>query len=525
MTEIAEGPLPVSTASRRVLTGTSAAEGFGVGRALRLGRNGAASDATARRSLIEAIVQVRRDLAELLVSLPAAEAELFAPEAHILDEIEPQLLERERGGDSPEEIIFASTNCGCTDLVIDLRERLLGALQGAHGESAHGAVGHHGGDLVLLADSVTPSLVAFLPRQVVALVAAVDGPMTARRDVGPSSHAALLARGRGLPIAYVTGADFSSLAAGAWVIVDATEPAASLIVDPSQRELEAAQGRMETAVNERQRGTCVPLEHLGIALRVNVGSGHDEIPTCADGVGLVRTEMTFAGSAAPPSEDEQLAALMRIAIRARGAPIVVRLFDAGGDKPIAWLGGGGGGTSRGIARLLEHPEVLMTQLRALARARQRADVRVLLPFVESAAELRAVRAIADATLPVGAMIESPHGVHAIAEISAAADFVSIGTNDLTAEVLALRRTDGMPLLEPRVLALVQRTIAGAHAAGRKVTICGELAADERGARIATGLGADVLSVAPVHVSRVRALLAAATMQSCLDEAGAALLGS
>jgi hypothetical protein len=329
MTDIAGAPLGVSTASRRVVTGTSAAEGFGVGRALKLG-HGAASDSTARRSLIDAIVQVRRDLAELLISLPAAEAELFAPEAHILDEIEPLLLGRERAGDSPEEIIFASTNCGCTDLVIDLRERLLQALRGADG--GHGAVGHHAGDLVLLAESVTPSLVAFLPRQVVAVVAAVDGPMAARRDLGPSSHAALLARGRGLPIAYVTRADFSSLAAGAWVIVDATEPAASLTVGPSERELEAAQERMETAVDERQRGTCVPLEHLGIALRVNVGSAHDEIPTCADGVGLVRTEMTFAGSAAPPSEDEQLAALMRIAIRARGAPIVVRLFDAGGES-------------------------------------------------------------------------------------------------------------------------------------------------------------------------------------------------
>jgi phosphocarrier protein FPr len=152
-------------------------------------------------------------------------------------------------------------------------------------------------------------------------------------------------------------------------------------------------------------------------------------------------------------------------------------------------------------------------------------VRVLLPFVESAAELRSVRAIADSALPVGAMIESPDGVHAIAEISAIADFVSIGTNDLAAEVLGLRRTEGMPLLEPRVLTLVQRTIVGAHAAGRKVTICGELAADGRGARIATGLGADVLSVAPVHVSRVRALLAAATMQSCLGEARSALLES
>ena len=188
-------------------------------------------------------------------------------------------------------------------------------------------------------------------------------------------------------------------------------------------------------------------------MRVNVASAHDDIPASADGVGLVRTELAFAGSTVMPSESEQLAALMRIAAKARGAPIVVRLFDAGGDKPLAWLGGDTG-SSRGIARLLAHPHVLATQLRAIARAREHADVRVLLPFVRSADEVTAVRSLAASTLLLGAMIESPDGVEAIASIASVADFVSIGTNDLTAETLGLTREFDLPMVDPRVLALV-----------------------------------------------------------------------
>ena len=103
-----------------------------MGRAMRLTRSEHSTRAPAQPlPLRDAIVAVRRDLEKLLAGLPSDEAELFAPEVHILDEIEPQLLSREAAGQSREEAIFAATNCGCTDLVIDLRERLLGAVEGA----------------------------------------------------------------------------------------------------------------------------------------------------------------------------------------------------------------------------------------------------------------------------------------------------------------------------------------------------------------------------------------------------------
>jgi phosphoenolpyruvate-protein kinase (PTS system EI component) len=513
----------------RLLAALAAADGFAVGRSLRFARRDAAVPplgSSEGLTLRDAIAQVRGELQQLLCVLPPAEAELFEPEARILDEIAPRLLARDREGQSREDAVVAETSCGCTDLVIDLRVRLVHALEGSSGTDLHAFAAGHEADLVLMTDVATPAVVASLPRQVVAVIAALDGPARARRDVGRTSHAAILARGRGLPLVYVTSDLLASIPNGAWVVVDAGGTDASVCVDPGETLLAAAQDRRASSQREHLRNdaVCEPLDHLGVELRVNVASPHDEIPGGADGVGLVRTEMMFAGRLTAPSESEQLAALLLLGARARGRPIVVRLFDAGSDKPLAWLGGADD-SSRGIGRLLAHPEILATQLRALARAREHADVRVLLPFVRTAAEIGAVRRLASRTLQVGAMIESPDGVEAITSIAPAAQFLSIGTNDLTATTLGRERTTDAPKNHPRVLALVRKVITSGQACGLKTTICGEMSGDERGARVAVGLGADVLSVAPARLAAIRRALGRATLESCRAEARATMESS
>lgn len=513
----------VAPAESRIVPAIPAAEGVAVGRAMRIHRR--ERERLSRRpgeerALRDAVLRVRRDLEQLVSALPPEEAELFEPELHILDEITPGLLSREAQGQAHEEAIFAETSCGCTDLVIDLRERLLGAVEGSPEVGVRAPPTHHEADLVLLTGVVTPSLVAFLPKQVVAVVAAMDPTKGVRRDVGRGSHAAILARGRGVPIAYAASDAWASIPDSAWLVVEVSENDARIRVEPGDDFVEEVQRRVEAEARERV-AEREPLEHLGIALRVNVASAHDDIPAAADGIGLVRTEMMFAGGAAPPGEDEQVAALLRIAAKARGAPVVVRLFDAGGDKPLAWLGGEAG-SARGIERLLAYPEALDAQLRALARARERADVRVLLPFAESAGQVQEVRRCASRGLPVGAMIETPRAVELVEAIAAAADFLSIGTNDLTATVLGVERTGSLPATDARVLSLVQRTIDAAHSAGREATICGEMAGDERGARLAVGLGADAISVAPARAPLVRRVLAQTSREACVAEAKAAL---
>lgn len=513
----------------RLLAALAAADGFAVGRSLRFAQRDPSVPplgSSERLTLRDAIAQVRRELQQLLCVLPPAEAELFEPEARILDEIAPRLLARDPEGQSREDAVVAETSCGCTDLVIDLRLRLLHALEGSSGMDLRAAAAGYGADLVLVTDVATPAVVASLPKEVVAVIAALDGPARARRDVGRTSHAAILAKGRGLPLVYVTSDLLASIPNGSWVVVDAGETDAFVRVDPSETSIAAAQDRWESSRREHLRNDvgCEPLGHLGVELRVNVASPHDEIPGGADGVGLVRTEMMFAGRLTAPSESEQLAALLLLGARARHRPIVVRLFDAGADKPVAWLGRASD-PSRGIGRLLAHPEILATQLRALARAREHADVRVLLPFVRTAAEVSAVRRLASRTLQVGAMIESPDAVEAIASIAPAADFLSIGTNDLTATTLGLERTTDAPKNYPRVLALVRRVIMAGQACGLKATVCGEMAGDERGARVAVGLGADVLSVAPSRLAAIRRALGRATFESCRAEANATIESS
>ncbi len=183
----------------------------------------------ARVSLRDAIQEVRTDLRQLPRTLARAEAELFAPEARILEEIASRLLAREEAG-AERDAVVAHTSCGCTDLVLDLRLRLLRALDGSPWTDL-AAIATRGGDArVLVTDLVTPTLVVSLPREVVAVVGAIDESSRSRRCIGRNSHAAILARRRGLPLAYVSADALGSIARGSWVVVEVGEAGASVHV-------------------------------------------------------------------------------------------------------------------------------------------------------------------------------------------------------------------------------------------------------------------------------------------------------
>jgi phosphoenolpyruvate-protein kinase (PTS system EI component) len=215
-----------------------------------------------------------------------------------------------------------------------------------------------------------------------------------------------------------------------------------------------------------------------------------------------------------------VAALLAVARNARGGVVTARLWDAGGDKPLPWLPARSP-DARGAALLFEHPAVLRAQVAAIARAAERAPVRALIPMVRCAADVLAVRALAPG-LTVGAMIETPEAARDAAAIAAAADFVCIGTNDLSALTLGAPRADASQALDPRVLSLVAQVVAGATAYGRPVTVCGEVAADPQGGPVLVGLGVDGLSVAPPRVLSTLRTLAAVTLHECRAAARRAL---
>ena len=457
-----------------------------------------------------AFARVRADVLALVRALPRAEALLFEPEIAIVESLAPRVQGRVSQGARAEDAVVAQTEAtlATTDLLIDARTRLLDALAGA----VPPELGTDG-EIILVTDALTPSLVAGLPANVVGIVAGVAPD----RPVGFTSHAAILARGRGLPLAFVPDHVTAGMTTGDLVVVDTTELAARVWVTPSAALVDAARARRDalaTAVADEETRAPVSLSHLGVAVRVNVGAALEPLPRAAEGIGLLRTELLFASLHRPPSEVEQLAALLALARRSSG-PIVARLFDAGGDKPLAWLAPPEGAReARGIELLLLHDAVLSTQLRALGRAAETADVRILLPLVRGERDVHDVRSRAAHGLQIGAMIETPEAALAIDTIAAAADFVCIGTNDLAAFVLGVDRADATLSLDPRVLSHVDAIVRGAHGQGKQVTVCGEMAGDDLGARILVGLGVDALSVAPSRVAPIRLLLAGTTRGEC-----------
>ncbi|HEV2284876.1 MAG TPA: putative PEP-binding protein, partial [Steroidobacteraceae bacterium] len=275
----------------------------------------------------------------------------------------------------------------------------------------------------------------------------------------------------------------------------------------------------------------------------NVGSAADALAAVrngAEGCGLLRTEFLFLERESPPSVTEQTAAYQQIADALGGRPLTIRTLDAGGDKPIAYLPQPAEANPalglRGVRTSLASPPLLRAQLEAILQVRPGAQCRILLPMITDVAEVAAVRAVLDElraelsvtrAVEVGVMIETPASALIAERLVEVADFLSIGTNDLTQYTLAMDRLH--PLLAPRLDALhpaVLKLIAGAAAAaagrGRMVAVCGGLASEPLAAPLLVGLGVQELSAVAAVIPRLKADLSRVTLEQCRALACAAL---
>lgn len=475
-----------------------------------------ASDDEELARVRDAFARARVEVHAILDELHLREAQLFEPELSILDSLEPAVIERVQAGHSAEDAVAAEAVRGPSDLIDDARQRLLHALRGTAPRRIP-----DGREVVLVVSNVTPSVVAALPAHVVGVIATLEDET--RLSAGTTSHAAILARGRNLPLAYVPAHVALAVPEDGLVVLDTTGGQAQIWPEPSPALVDDARRRrasLEEARLDAERRARAPLA-LGTKVRINVSSLHDDVPDAADGVGLLRTELLFADRASVPDEDDQVARYTAIA-RKTGGPLSVRLYDAGGDKTLRFLPPPPSDPgARGAALLLAHPAILKTQLAAIGRTD---GARAFIPLVRGARDVEAVRALSPKGLVLGAMVETPEAAERIDEIARAADFVCIGTNDLACETLGVSREEGPNALDPRVLRHVKRTVDGAHAHGRSVTVCGEIAADPRGARVLVGLGVDALSVAPNKFAQTKLGLSDATMEDCRRAAELALSG-
>lgn len=507
-------------------TGAAGVEGIAAGRAVVWAREPASSRAMAasvneeHARIARAIARAARGIANLMLLLPKAEAELFEPELAILAELAPTLLARVDVGARGEDAVVDATTSVPNDLVADARARLLDSLA-CDERSVASLLEGRDGERVLVATNLTPSVVASLPVRVVGIVAASDAP--GRPGLATASHAAILARERAIPLVFVQSGVIRAIRNDDFVVLDAATVPATVWVSPEEGFVQEARTRRDGLARARaqeETAAAAPLRHLALGVHINIGSLHERVPESADGIGLVRTELVFSDHATAPSEAEQFGALRAIASGMGHRPIVVRLFDAGGDKALPWLRAPAG--ARGIDLLSIHPEVLAAQLRAIVRAADHSDLRILLPLVARASDVERIRAQIGGALPVGAMIETPEAVARVHEIADAADFVCIGTNDLTAFVTGYDRTDPRSAPSEPVLRLVERVISGCHAYKRRASVCGEIAGDPHYARILAGLGADGVSVSPACFAKVKRSLRDVSIEDCRSAAREAL---
>jgi phosphotransferase system enzyme I (PtsI) len=399
----------------------------------------------------------------------------------------------------------------------DLRARVLAALA-PRGHAPAPTPPRAGG--IYVADDLTPSRFLELDWSRLRGGALLGGSTT--------SHVAILARARGVPLLVGLSATLAELTEGATALLDAES--GCLVVNPSdlahdhfrnRKQTRAAQAAVE--LNTRS-APAVSATGARIVVRINVESAEalaGLLPADCDGIGLLRTELLFHEG--PPGEEAQLRFYQRFLAWAAGKPVTIRTLDLGGDKPLAGLTVPGERDPflgvRGIRLCFTHPELFRTQLRALARAATLGPLEVMLPMVTVPDELVRARQMLGQEVeslraagvpavlpPVGIMVEVPAAAIAISRFDAA--FYSIGTNDLVQYVTATSRGSAAlaGLHDPRnpaVLELIARVAAHGVRSGREVSVCGDMASDPALVPLLLEAGITRLSVVPVALGPVK----------------------
>jgi len=495
------------------------------------------------RRVVEAIAVVRRELEQQRVTtlreLGPEEAGIF--DAHLALLNDPEILAdlKTRVGEG------VGANLAWSSCLVDvqrnweqladpylreraadiraLRHHVLRVLTGA---AARGAPL----DGVLVARDLTPADAAALDLDRIRGVVLAYGSAT--------SHAAILARARQLPLIVGAGREVLSWPDGAVVAMDGATGELELnpsptLVETFERRAAVARERRALELHEAHQ-PATSLDGVPFLVAANLGSLADARSAAAagaDGAGLVRTEFLFLGRSKGPTVEEQEAEYRAMATEMGGRRITLRTLDVGGDKPLPYLPAPREDNPflgvRGIRLSLRRVSLLRAQLEAIVRTARDTPVSVMFPMISTVEELLEARALLSAAagdrglpqdLHVGMMVEVPAAALKIASFVPHLDFVSIGTNDLTQYTLAAERGNAAVAalsdpLDPGVLRLIYAVCRGA---GDRIDIalCGEAAGDDEAIPILAGLGVREFSVAPPAVPRVKSVLRRLNVDAC-----------
>jgi Phosphotransferase System HPr (HPr) Family len=394
-------------------------------------------------------------------------------------------------------------------------------------------------DSIIVAEDLAPSDAASLDRTRVRGFCTTAGSAT--------SHAAILARGLGIPAVAGIDARVLDLAIGTRVILDGD--AGVMRTAPTAAELESVARRRAADEGRRGRELAVSGEPATttdghrIHVFANIGDTDEAagvVQAGGEGVGLLRSEFLFMRRESAPDEEEQTRSYSSIA-RTLGADrlLVIRTLDVGGDKPLSYLPIAAEANpflgERGIRFSLTRRELFRSQIRAILRAAASGRIAIMFPMIATLDEWRISRdmveqeraSLGTQPIPIGIMVETPAAAVMADQFAREADFLSIGTNDLTQYTLSMDRSNPrlapqLDALEPAVLRLIARTVEGGHQHKRWVSVCGALAGDPDAVPVLIGLGVDDLSVDIPIVPTVKARVRALSMRDCRAIAGAAL---
>lgn len=399
-------------------------------------------------------------------------------------------------------------------------------------------------DSIVFSKDLTPSLVAEANHNRVAALITESG--------GPTSHAAIVAKAKGIP--YISSIPFEALAdaINAQVIVDGGR--GTLVIYPRESTIEAhqeLQSELEEEADALSEISTVDAETLDgypihLSANIDVDSELDMLHQYGGrGVGLYRSEFVFLNYQRFPTEEEQYKTYRRIVEKLKGLPIIIRTFDIGGDKNHlnqhvpqeghSYLG------CRAIRFFLKEKEIFRTQVRAILRAAYKGDVSLMFPMVAALSELREAkafvqevqkelkreRALHNAKVKIGCMIEVPSAAIIADLLAPECDFLSIGTNDLVQYSLAVDRSDQSlsdfyTPTHPGIIRLIKMTVAAANQANIPVSVCGEIAADPRFIPLLLGLGVHHLSVATRFLPEIKLAICQTSMAEAMKLAEKAL---
>lgn len=530
-------------------TGLAVGESY-VSKAVKYNYSVTAQDPAEQMTQLQtAINAVKDDLRQLVASAKNADiAQIFTAHIALLEDEEVMFGAKDGiddGLSAPaawhtfiEELAVAQASLGnhlLAERAADLRDvghkvllKLIGKTEQAAPQNPY----------VLIKEDLLPSDVANLdPTKVAGIITAVGGS---------SSHSAIVARALGIPALVGAGQQVLALENGTQILLDGGE--GWFVVNPEQSLIEECQQAQSLRREQKRQAMqhahepAITLDGHRVEVAVNLGNVADTataVANGAEGVGLLRTELVFMSHHQVPDIDQQIADYEQVFDALDGRPLVVRVLDIGGDKALPYLPMAAEENPflglRGIRLLLSRPELLRSQLTALIKASKGRDLRIMFPMIGRLEEWRAARAILDEVLAehphdnlqVGIMLEVPSAAVMAPIFAKEVDFFSVGTNDLTQYVLAIDR--GHPLLSkdadglhPSILTLIAQTVEAAHAHGKWVGVCGELASDPAAVPILVGLGVDELSMSSASIALTKAKIRALTLADAQSLAKQAL---